>query len=239
MKHIVSLSGGKDSTAMLLMMLEKNMPIDEIIFCDTGMEFPAMYTHLDKVEQYTGRKITRLKSERSFEYYMFERKKTHGKNIDRSGLQWPMPILRWCTGRLKTKPYKKYIKEKYKGEETITYIGIAYDELERRKKAKSFHVHPLFDWQITEKQALQYCYDRGFNWNGLYEMFNRVSCWCCPLQSLKELYQLYTHFPEFWQKLKDMDRQANNNFRSDYTVEQLEKRFKTRKRYEDNQTLLW
>ena len=56
MKHIVQLSGGKDSTAMLLMMLEKGMPVDEIIFCDTGMEFPAMYEHLQRVEQYTGRK---------------------------------------------------------------------------------------------------------------------------------------------------------------------------------------
>ena len=36
MKHIVNFSGGKDSTAMLLKMIEKDMPIDEIIFCDTG-----------------------------------------------------------------------------------------------------------------------------------------------------------------------------------------------------------
>lgn len=43
MKHIVQFSGGKDSTCMLLMMLEHNMPVDEIIFCDTGKEFPGMY----------------------------------------------------------------------------------------------------------------------------------------------------------------------------------------------------
>ena len=46
MKHIVQLSGGKDSTAMLLMMLERGMPVDEILFCDTGVEFPAMALHL-------------------------------------------------------------------------------------------------------------------------------------------------------------------------------------------------
>ena len=50
MKHIVSFSGGKDSTAMLLMMLQKNMPIDEIVFCDTGMEFPDMYRHIHALE---------------------------------------------------------------------------------------------------------------------------------------------------------------------------------------------
>ena len=54
MEHIVSFSGGKDSTAMLLMMLEKNMPIDEIIFCDTGKEFPQMYEHIEKVQKYIG-----------------------------------------------------------------------------------------------------------------------------------------------------------------------------------------
>lgn len=43
MKQIVQLSGGKDSTAMLLMMLERNMPVDEILFCDTGVEFPAIF----------------------------------------------------------------------------------------------------------------------------------------------------------------------------------------------------
>lgn len=69
MKHIVQFSGGKDSTAMLLMMLEKGMQVDEIIFCDTGKEFPGMYVHIGKVEQYIGRKITTLKAEKSFDYY--------------------------------------------------------------------------------------------------------------------------------------------------------------------------
>ncbi len=54
MEHIVQFSGGKDSTAMLLMMLEKDMPIDEIIFCDTGKEFPQMYEHIEKVQKYIG-----------------------------------------------------------------------------------------------------------------------------------------------------------------------------------------
>ena len=70
--HVVSLSGGKDSTAMLLMMLERNMPIDHILLCDTGMEFPAMYDHLDKLEHYTGRPITRIRADKSFQYYLLE-----------------------------------------------------------------------------------------------------------------------------------------------------------------------
>ena len=41
--HAVSLSGGKDSTAMLLMMIEKGMPVDGVFWADTGMEFPEMW----------------------------------------------------------------------------------------------------------------------------------------------------------------------------------------------------
>lgn len=70
--YIVSLSGGKDSTAMLLRLIEEKRPIDRILFCDTGLEFPQMYDHLNKLEQYIGRKITRLKAEYSFEYYFLK-----------------------------------------------------------------------------------------------------------------------------------------------------------------------
>lgn len=52
MKHIVSFSGGKDSTAMLLRMLEENMPIDKIIFVDTGKDFPDMLEHIKQVQNY-------------------------------------------------------------------------------------------------------------------------------------------------------------------------------------------
>ena len=71
-KHIVSLSGGKDSTAMLLRMLEEGMPVDIILFCDTGLEFEGMYHHIDKLEKYIGIPITRLKSAQPFEYLFFE-----------------------------------------------------------------------------------------------------------------------------------------------------------------------
>jgi len=71
---------------------------------------------------------------------------------------------------------------------------------------------------MTETDCLQYCYDRGYNWGGLYEHFKRVSCWCCPLQSLEELRQLYKYYPELWQKLKEWDKRTWRNFRADYSV---------------------
>ncbi|MGN1050576.1 MAG: 3'-phosphoadenosine 5'-phosphosulfate sulfotransferase (PAPS reductase)/FAD synthetase, partial [Selenomonadaceae bacterium] len=88
------------------------------------------------------------------------------------------------------------------------YVGIAYDERERCKDKN----YPLVEWQITERQALEYCYSKGFNWGGLYEKFTRVSCWCCPLKRISELKQLYLHYPELWAQLKDMDSRAYNQF---------------------------
>ncbi len=52
----------KDSTAMLLMLLERGEDIADIVFFDTGWEHPEMYEHLDKLENFVGRKITRLQA---------------------------------------------------------------------------------------------------------------------------------------------------------------------------------
>lgn len=224
MKHIVSFSGGKDSTAMLLRMLEENMEIDDIIFCDVGKDFPDMLDHVEKVKKYIKEKynkeMTILRAAKSFDYYMFDHVKTRGKNKGQKGYGWASMRIRWCTSNLKSNVINNYLK-KYKDEGYIEYVGIAADEPKRIKDK----CYPLVDWGMTEKDCLQYCYERGFNWNGLYEHFDRVSCWCCPLKNLKELKTLYTYYPNLWAQLKDMDKKAPNQFRKDYSVEQLEYRF--------------
>lgn len=112
-KHIVSLSGGKDSTAMLLRMLEEGMPVDTIIFCDTGLEFDGLYRHIDKLEQYINRPIIRLKAPYPFEYYFYEHmpKRKNPKLIGNKGFSWGGPRNRWCTAVLKTRVIAKYLKE--------------------------------------------------------------------------------------------------------------------------------
>lgn len=227
MKYIASFSGGKDSTAMLLKLLEENKPVDDIIYCDTGKEFPQMYEHIEKVKKYIKQKhnkeITVLKAEKSFDYYMFEHIKTKGKNKGQQGYGWANMLCRWCTSELKNKVIDKHLKQ-YKEEGYIEYIGIAYDEQNRIKDK----CYPLIEWQMTEKDCLQYCYNKGFNWEGLYEHFDRLSCWCCPLKNLKELETLYKYYPDLWQELKEMDMKAYNQFRKDYSVAQLELKFKNK-----------
>ena len=156
------------------------MPVDVILFCDTGLEFPQMYEHLDKVEQYTGRAITRLKPPHSFEYFFYEYSPER-KNPALSkyrGLSWPGPKQRWCTGRLKHRVIGAYLKELKQEYHIAQYVGIAADEAHR---VREYH-YPLVDWGMTEADCLRYCRERGFDWGGLYDVFRRVSCWCCPLQ---------------------------------------------------------
>lgn len=151
MKHIVKFSGGKDSTAMLLMMLERGLPVDEIIFCDTGLEYPEVYEHIKAVEKFTGRQITVLHPPHTFEYFLADIVKTKGEHAGEHGYGWPRrKDQRWCTGQLKEKVAARYLKNA--GEYTL-YIGIAADEPSRRhyrETAKNIR-HPLFEWGITEK----------------------------------------------------------------------------------------
>ncbi len=232
-KHIISFSGGKDSTAMLLKMIENNMKIDEIIMCDTGMEFPEMYVHIQKVQEYIQRPITILKAEKTFEYMMLEHKKRNGK----IGYGWPDMRNRWCTAYLKKDVIRRYLnKYKKQGYEVIEYHGIAADEVKRTFKNKEKNIkYPLVEWNLTEKQCLEYCYSKKFNWSNLYENFKRVSCWCCPLKSLKELKALYIHHQDLWGKLKDMEERSFNKFRLDYSFEQLEEKFNKEIWWEEHQ----
>lgn len=220
--HIVSLSGGKDSTAMLLMMAERKMPINLILYCDVGVEFPAMYQHLEKLEQFLGIPITRIKADKTFEHYLLDHPvAVRNGNAPRIGYGWAGPRMRWCTSRMKTDVIAAYLRPMKKDYELIQYVGIAADEAHRVKDK----CYPLVDWEVTEKQALAYCYEKGFDFGGLYELFDRVSCWCCPLQGLVELRALRTHFPELWKQLREWDKQSWRQFRADYSVEELERRF--------------
>lgn len=238
---VCSCSFGKDSLAMLLRLLESGMPVDIILFNETGLDFPEMEEHISKVEEYIKRYtdigITRLKPEHPFEYYFFDVHINHRKQTkfnerlgtdSHNGFSWPGPKMRWCTDRLKTRPRTQFLRDYRKEYNIIEYVGIAADEeyrLRRKINDRENKRYPLVGWGMTEADCLQYCYDRGFDWGGLYEKFSRVSCWCCPLQSLPELRVLYHEFPDLWQKLKEMDSQTYGQFRIDYSVEDLEKRF--------------
>lgn len=251
--HAVSLSGGKDSTAMLLLMIERDMPIDAVISADTGMEFPEMYDHLAKVDDYLYRErglhITTLRHPMGFEWLMFDEPKQKKQSLENRakagvppyGNGWPGIRVRWCTGMLKTHLISKEVNRLKAEKNALHYVGIAADEMKRCKD----EIYPLVTWGITEAQALQICYNRGFNFGGLYEIYNRASCWCCPFQRIGELRKLRQHHPELWERMLDFDARAiaqfGNNplgqFRKDWTVAQLEARFAEEDRKAGNEKM--
>ena len=92
------------------------------------------------------------------------------------GNNWPSFMRRWCT-REKMNALHKYLKS-IPG--AVSCVGLAADETGRLETsdAKSRKItcrYPLIEYGMTEAQALQYCYDKGYTWNGLYQIFNRVS----------------------------------------------------------------
>ncbi len=237
---IVSLSGGKDSTAMLLRMLEFNEIIDDIIFFDTGWEFPGMYDHLKRLENKTGRIITRLKPRIPFDYSLvfhpIRSKKDRPEHnvvkgqVYRYGGGWPSSLRRWCT-REKVNTIERYLKSRYDLDKVIMCVGFASDESERETRfmraRKYQYRYPLIEWSWPESKCLEYCKLLGYDWGGLYEHFRRVSCFCCPLQRIGELRNLRKYYPELWQIMLKMDRKIPSNvgFRGYDTVVDLEKRF--------------
>ena len=96
-----------------------------------------------------------------------------------------------------------------------------------RKPYKSF---PLADWGITEPEALQGCYEAGFFWeeNGfrLYDLLDRVSCWCCANKNLKELRNIYNNLPAYWERLRELQSKTSRPMKGEgKIVFDLEKRF--------------
>ena len=181
--------------------------------------------------------MTILHHPKGFEWLMFDQPKEKLKTLENRaklgvtpyGNGWPGIKVRWCTGQLKTHLIAKEVNRLKREKNALHYVGIAADEPERIKD----EVYPLYEWDITEAEALWLCYDRGFDWNGLYEIYHRCSCWCCPFQRLEELRTLRHHHPELWAKLRELDERAIGQFghtplgrfKDNWTVEQLEHRF--------------
>lgn len=225
-QNIISLSGGKDSTATLLMLLEKGESIADIVFFDGGWEFPEMYDHIEKLERFIGRSITRLQprlpidtvTDKSPFDYLFSEvpvRKRASKEIRFYGRGWPHPLRRWCTNCKQTALKAHTLAVTHRQGLSLPLhqcIGFAADETKRTegitKKASSVYYvqrYPLIELGVPEVDALAYCKKRGFDWGGLYDHFSRVSCFCCPLQSDKELRTIRNYYPSLWQRMLEME----------------------------------
>ena len=205
--HILSLSGGKDSTALAFFMKE-NMPEIfeklELVFCDTECELPETYDYLNKIEVFLNKKIHVIKPERSFEHLM------QLQNF------LPTPHRRWCTVMLKTLPFKNYIKNFIdKNNKVNLYIGIRADELNRavhNKYSVNYiqEVYPFVDSLIYENDVQKILKDCGIELPKYYNWIERSGCYFCFFKSKYSWLQLYEHHPDLYKKAMQMEQPRLN-----------------------------
>lgn len=206
--HIANVSWGKDSLAMLLVLIERRMPIDEVVFYDTGMEFEAIYRERDRILPVLaerGIRYTELRPKRPFLYDMLVKPVTHRDGTTTRGYGWCGGTCRWGT-KSKTLAIDRYVRDRG----GVSLIGIAADETERAHRDGSVgKIMPLIEWGMTEKDFLELCYSRGCTWEQdgikLYDVLDRVSCWCCRNKNLKEIDGMRNSLPEYYQRLKSLE----------------------------------
>lgn len=226
-KYIASCSFGKDSTAMVLRLIEEGYPLDEVVFYDTGMEFSSIYQVRDMVIPVLNSKnikYTELKPATPFWIDMLvrEKKKRTGEVVYGDG---------YCGGACRWHTFKKQAVCNAYTKDCYVYLGIASDEPKRISKLDDNKIAPLVQWEMTEKDCLDYCHSRGIYWveDGveLYSILDRVSCWCCSNKNLKELKNIYQYLPRYWKLLKGLQDKIDVPMKGvGKSIFDLEERFK-------------
>jgi len=186
MKYIHSCSFGKDSTAQLLMDIESNKDIHSVVYYDTEHEFPEILEHRGKiVADFPNIDFIEVRNYLPIDFWL----KRYGK---------PHPSGGWCTDhkRAECNKYIRLIKRDYP--DIVECIGFTADEKHRVKKKKWKVRYPLIEANMGELDCLRYCYDRGYDFGGIYDWMpsKRVSCYDCPKQGQKDIDAIKKHHPE-------------------------------------------
>lgn len=221
-KYAASVSFGKDSAAMLLKIIEKGMPLDKVVFYDTGAEFQAIYNVRDQllpaIREY-GAEYVELKPKRSFFYDMLEKPVKCRNGETKIGYKWCGGACRWGTAAKVAA-----LDRETKG--FFVYVGIAADEAHRiAKEREASKLLPLVDFGMSEADCLAHCREKGISWEesgiDLYGVLDRVSCWCCRNKNLKELRGIYENLPEYWNKLVSLETQIGESMKASATLPML------------------
>ncbi|WP_081752672.1 phosphoadenosine phosphosulfate reductase family protein [Kallotenue papyrolyticum] len=193
-RHILSLSGGKDSTALAIYMRDR-VPEMEYVFCDTGEELPETYAYLRKIEAFLGKNITVLNPDRPFSHYL---------DIYRGVL--PDAKTRWCTRMLKIKPFERYV-----GNDLVfSYIAIRADEVHRKgyisSKSNITPVYPFIDDGITKTDVYRILEESGIGFPDYYKWRSRSGCYFCFFQRRIEWVGLLENHPDLFDKARGFEK---------------------------------
>jgi 3'-phosphoadenosine 5'-phosphosulfate sulfotransferase (PAPS reductase)/FAD synthetase len=215
-RHILSLSGGKDSAALAVYMRDR-VPEMEYIFHDAGKELPETLAYIDRLQDYLGKEIIRTRPPGSFDYWF----RMYGEII-------PSNHRRWCTRMLKLKPFEDHVGD----DKVINYIGIRADE-DRvgyiSHKPNITAVFPFRDDGVTYDGVLRILEESGLGMP-TYTQWGRTrsGCFFCFYQQKIEWVRLKETYPDLYDEAKAYEKPnaINGNtfyWSSDESLEDIER----------------
>lgn len=205
-RHLLGISGGKDSAALAVYMSTHHPEIDiEYFFTDTGKELPEVYEFLGSLEGYLGKPITYLNPNKDFDYWL--------KSFN---YYLPSPQTRWCTRVMKLLPFQQWIKPMLEqGDEVYSYVAIRADEEHRKGMAEShpnLHVvMPFRENGIDKAGVYEILESSGLGLPKYYEWRSRSGCTFCFFQQKIEWIHLLERHPDRYREAMQYEKVASEN----------------------------
>jgi len=184
-RHILGLSGGKDSAALAVLM-HRRVPQMEYFFCDTHKELQETYEYLDKIKARLGIRITYLSSERGFDHWL---------NV--YGGLLPSPKMRWCTKQLKIMPLEQFVGDS----QAISYVGIRADENRDGYISTKPNIQAVFPFKeegLVKVDIIRLLEESGIGMPSYYRWRTRSGCFFCFFQRKYEWVRLADEHPDMF-----------------------------------------
>ena len=210
-RHVLGLSGGKDSAALAIFIKDQYPKIHEKVeyfFSDTGAELPEAYEFLDKLETYLGKPIVRLGTGREFDHWLT----VHNDML-------PSARARWCTRTMKIKPFEKFVGD----DSVISYVGIRADEnregyISSKDTIKA--VFPFIDDGLVRDDIFRMLEDT-VGIPKYYKWRSRSGCYFCFFQRQDEWLGLKEYHPELFKKAKQYELRQRERYDLDVADKRL------------------
>ncbi|MEI7381656.1 phosphoadenosine phosphosulfate reductase family protein [Pectobacterium versatile] len=202
-RHVLGLSGGKDSAALAVYMRDAYPHLDiDYFFTDTGEELPEVYEFLGRLEGYLGKPIIRLNPRRDFRFWL----KQYNHFL-------PSPQTRWCTRQLKLLPFEEWIRPwLVAGDDVTSYVAIRADEDYREgytSKSSNLHIKlPFREAGIDKPGVIDILESSGLGYPKYYEWRSRSGCTFCFFQQKIEWARLKERHPEAFEAAKALEKDS-------------------------------
>ena len=202
-RHVLGLSGGKDSAALAVWMAQNHPELDiEYFFTDTGKELAEVYEYLGRLEGLLGKPIVRLNPDRDFDYWLRQYKHF-----------LPSPKTRWCTRQLKIRPFEKWIAPSLAaGVRVTSYVAIRADEEWREGHASTnpnLTVRlPFREAGVDRQGVTEILEGAGIGLPTYYAWRSRSGCTFCFFQQKVEWANLLERHPEAFEEAKAYEKDA-------------------------------